>query len=47
MSDFTVTKSLTKKQLADLLCSGMEGGIGYWAQIVEYKKPRKVWQWFE
>lgn len=26
-------------RVADLLCSGMEGGIGYWARIVDYREP--------
>ncbi len=26
-------------RLADLLCEGFEGGIGYWAEIQKYKEP--------
>ena len=30
-------------RIADLLCCGMEGGIGYWAVIVDYVQPPVVW----
>jgi hypothetical protein len=33
------------KDIADLLCTGFEGGVGYWCQIVGYKKPEKVFEW--
>ena len=29
-------------RLADLLCEGFEGGVGYWAQIVGYEKPSEL-----
>ena len=27
-------------RLADLLCEGFEGGVGYWAQIINYDEPK-------
>lgn len=38
------TVELTDKRMADLLCCGMEGGIGYWARIVDYVEPEEVWE---
>ena len=29
-------------RLADLLCEGFEGGVGYWAQIVNWDKPPEL-----
>lgn len=29
-------------RVQDLLCCGMEGGIGYWATIVGYKEPKSI-----
>jgi len=34
-----VTINIDEKKIANLLASGMEGGINYWARIAEYKKP--------
>ncbi len=31
--------NLKMSRIADLLCSGFEGGIGYWARIEKYKEP--------
>lgn len=28
--------------IAGLLCSAFEGGIGYWAKIVDYKEPEEL-----
>lgn len=42
----TVTTSIPLTRIADLLCCGFEGGVGYWCQIVDYnepEKPRSVW----
>ena len=36
---FTVVKNISNEEVANLLCAGMEGGIGYWAKIVKYDKP--------
>jgi hypothetical protein len=36
---FSVVKNITEQEVAELLCAGMEGGIGYWAKIVDYDKP--------
>lgn len=30
------------EDIAGLLCSAFEGGIGYWAKIVDYKKPEEI-----
>jgi hypothetical protein len=35
----TTTVWLSRSRIADVLCSGMEGGIGYWAAIVRYDAP--------
>jgi len=32
-----VPMTFTQQQIKDLLCCGMEGGIGYWAVIVAYE----------
>jgi len=37
--DVTVKHRITDEDVAYLLCSAMEGGIGYWSVIVEYVKP--------
>jgi hypothetical protein len=34
-----LTIEIDNKRIADLLCEGFEGGIGYWAKIVGYEKP--------
>ncbi len=34
--------SVDPKRLAYLLCSGLEGGIGYWATITGYHKPFRM-----
>jgi hypothetical protein len=34
-----------EQMVADLVCTAFEGGIGYWAQIIGYKKPEKIFQW--
>lgn len=31
--------NIKMQRIADLLCSAMEGGIGYWARIDKYKEP--------
>ena len=35
----TVTTEIAAERLAGLLCSGFEGGCGYWCQITGYRKP--------
>jgi len=30
---------ISEQRLADMLCSGMEGGINYWAKIISYVAP--------
>ena len=44
MSDFKATIEIPDNRIADLLYCGMAGGIGYWACIIDYVKPKKVWQ---
>lgn len=42
--DFTVT--ISDQRIAELLCCGIEGGVGYWARIVEYIKPTgELFKW--
>lgn len=35
----TMEMSFTNDRIKDLICSGMEGGIAYWARISEYVDP--------
>lgn len=35
----TMKKDVTVEQVADLICCGMEGGIGYWCAISGYVDP--------
>jgi hypothetical protein len=39
----TVPLEITLEKVSNLLCSGMEGGINYWAVIGDYVAPEKVW----
>jgi hypothetical protein len=34
-----VSIEIDRSNIASLLCSAMEGGIGYWGQLVEYVEP--------
>ena len=34
-----VVTEISFQRIADLICCGMEGGIGYWSRIVGYDKP--------
>lgn len=36
----TVRHDITLRDVAYLLCSAFEGGVGYWAQIVGYVEPK-------
>lgn len=36
-----VETEISFQRIGDLLCSGMEGGIGYWATIVGYIEPKE------
>lgn len=41
-----IPHSVPLTRVADLLCSGFEGGVGYWCRIVDYREPpekRSVW----
>ena len=35
---------VTESRIADLLCAGFEGGVGYWAQITDHIVPETVWK---
>lgn len=37
--DFTIKQAVSEIRVSDLLCSGLEGGIGYWGRIDAYTKP--------
>ena len=37
----TVTTEISLTRVADLLCCAFEGGVGYWCQIDNFRKPRK------
>lgn len=43
--NYNANAEVDEQKVADLLCSGFEGGIGYWATIVGYKKPENVFKW--
>lgn len=38
----TVEMQIAESRIQDMLINGFEGGIGYWATIVEYKLPEGV-----
>lgn len=38
------TVEIPESRVADLLCTAMEGGVGYWAQITGYRKPKELWR---
>lgn len=37
-----ITLEFDLNDVASLLCSGFEGGSGYWARIEEYKAPEEI-----
>jgi hypothetical protein len=39
---FKVEIEVSAKDIAGLLCSGFEGGVGYWCRIMDYRKPKVV-----
>lgn len=39
---FSLTLDIPLQALADTLCSGLEGGSGYWARIADYTKPSEM-----
>jgi len=43
--NFTGKAEVNEKDIADLLCTGFEGGVGYWCKIVGYEKPEKIFEW--
>ena len=47
MMEVTIqAKDQVKEQdVADLLSCAFEGGIGYWAKIIGYKKPEVIFKW--
>jgi len=41
-----VTTNIPESRIADLLCAGFEGGVGYWCCITGYtepEEPRSAW----
>lgn len=40
-----IEKFIDRKDIADILCSALEGGSTYWAQIEEYVQPKHLWVW--
>lgn len=38
----SMTLQLDEQRIADLLCSGMEGGIGYWSVVTGYTAPKEM-----
>jgi hypothetical protein len=38
----TMKKDISLQRVMDLICTGMEGGIGYWSQISGYIDPVPV-----
>ena len=36
---FIIRHEVSDQDVKDLLCCGMEGGIGYWAEIDDYIEP--------
>ena len=40
MDPIKVTVEISRKKIAGLLCSGFEGGVGYWCRIMDYKAPK-------
>ena len=42
---YTTKKQVSMKDIADLLCTAFEGGVGYWCRIEGYKEPATVFDW--
>ena len=42
---FVGQAEVNEQDVADLLCTGFEGGVGYWCKIVGYTKPEKIFEW--
>jgi hypothetical protein len=40
--DLPVTITVPAERVADLLCSGFEGGTRYWAKIVGKRRPKTI-----
>lgn len=38
---FRIEKAVSAKDVANLLCSGFEGGVGYWCRIEEVREPKE------
>lgn len=41
MKQINVSVTAKPEDIAGLLCSGFESGVGYWCRIVDYKEPEK------
>lgn len=39
---FKVEVEIPAKDIAGLLCSGFEGGVGYWCRIMDFRTPKVV-----
>lgn len=39
----TVPLQISMQRIAATLCSGLEGGINYWAMIGDYVEPKAIW----
>tara|TARA_R100001132_G_C3272897_1_gene94888 strand:- start:3197 stop:3553 length:357 start_codon:yes stop_codon:yes gene_type:complete len=42
MEKFSVARDVSVEDLADILITGFEGGIGYWACIEDYIEPKNA-----
>jgi hypothetical protein len=45
MNTIQVQQEIPLEKVAGLLCSGFEGGVGYWCQIVDYVSPEIPRSW--
>lgn len=43
--DFTVSYTVTRQRVAELLCSALEGGSNYWIEDVTPRKPSS-WEFY-
>lgn len=39
MIDFKIEVGISDQRVKDLICSGFEGGVGYWCQIMDFNNP--------
>jgi hypothetical protein len=43
--EYKAQDEVCEQEVADLICTAFEGGIGHWAKIAGYKKPENVFKW--